>query len=264
MPRIKDVPRETTGKSQPEGETCSTWNVTAPRASKRGTRSPQRAFARYPISTRPPIVGIAAQDQPNRAGLVSTHRRRRIKTEIGKRRHVPPDRGVSLGRLGHHQLAAGAEEAGGALGDNRRRPERPGDDQIEARAQIGLACQHLGSAATHLDPTGEPEVHRGALEEFTSPTLGVEQDPSRARPRLEQDETRETATAPEVQHVALERADEVGEVRGMPQLRFYRSWTEHAQPPRVLEDVDQAPHAGGRSPDRPRLLDQALIRPGAG
>ena len=147
MPRIKDVPRETTGKSQPEGETCSTWNVTAPRASKRGTRDHHSGRLRG-IPSRRGHRSSASRPKISRTAPVSCRR-----TDVGGSKPRSASADTS------HRIAASA--SGGSVTTSsppaRRKPAAhsattAGDPNDRATTRSKCARRSGSRASTSARP----------------------------------------------------------------------------------------------------------------
>ncbi len=146
------------------------------------------------------------------------------------------------GRFTHDDGASSSEEGGGALGKHRRRREGSGDHRTVGAAMCRVTTHLLGPGGQHLDAGPEVEGGHGISEEGGAAHHGVEQHPAGGRQERGEDQPRDAASAPEVDHrpVTVPELEQRKEGTSVVDVRLDGSRSEEPEVARPLEHGGQA------------------------
>lgn len=142
-------------------------------------------------------------------------------------------------RFGDDEQTGWGQEWSGAFGHHGGRAERPGHHGCLRAAPARTAPSLLGPCVQDLHPVAPPESCKSLLEGCAPTSIGLEQNRGAVRPQPRQDESGQTAPAPQVEprrHWARVRSlESLGEAQGVADLLVEIPFPEKPKGPGTLQ-----------------------------
>jgi len=166
-----------------------------------------------------------------------THHAVRLEADERQAGRRPP-RGVPARRVAHDDRAAETEQGGGALGDDRWRPESSGDDEVVPTAMCGIPADHLGAVLDDGHPRLDAERRSSLTEKGAPASPGLNQRPQTLRPCQGEHEARDAGTGAEVDGPAR-RFGRARKAERVLKRLFYGAGTEEASALPLPENLEK-------------------------